>query len=219
MIYESKQVAALPVGRQAVIDRQGNLHRPRGDRGVDGDGDGTAGSGSGSSGLGALGAAATLVLSALVLVPAVVVLGAAWQGWRPVVIQTGSMEPAVPVGSLVVARPVAADDVAIGTILVMRPPGRSPVTHRVIDVDRETGLATTRGDANPSNDPDRYRLGDEELVARFVVANGGTLLVAAAHPLVPTALTTVAVLIVLPALFRRTASATWSTLRNGKKNR
>lgn len=99
-------------------------------------------------------------------------------GYRPVVIQTGSMGDAAPPGSLVVAAPRSADTIQVGDILVMRRPGSAPVTHRVIEIRQEsdTTFAITKGDANQAADPAPYALTDHELVARWVAPGAGSAL-------------------------------------------
>ena len=106
----------------------------------------------------------------------VVVLGALASGYRPVVIQTGSMGDAAPSGSLVVAAPRVAEAIDVGDIVVMRRPDSAPITHRVVGIEHsESGsIAITRGDANPADDPVPYEMADEELVARWVVPGVGS---------------------------------------------
>jgi len=77
-------------------------------------------------------------------------------GWRLEAVESGSMEPAFPVGSLVVVVPVEPSEVSVGMPLAFDPDdGRPLVTHRVVDVvEGPGGLAfRTRGDANATNDP------------------------------------------------------------------
>ncbi|HEV2892069.1 MAG TPA: signal peptidase I [Frankiaceae bacterium] len=72
---------------------------------------------------------------------------------------TGSMNPVVPPGALVVSRPVEATDIAKGDVVVFMPPAPfgqgTPVVHRVVDVTTADGnvLVRTKGDANPAEDP------------------------------------------------------------------
>src|SRR5919202_3542013 len=70
---------------------------------------------------------------------------------------SGSMQPALPLGSLVVVVPRDADAVRIGDVITFSPPGDDTrtVTHRVVDVeDIGDGVRVhTRGDANPVADP------------------------------------------------------------------
>jgi signal peptidase len=55
-------------------------------------------------------------------------------GATPYVIETGSMRPGMPPGTLVVDRPVAADDIAVGDVITYQLNSGDPtvVTHRVV---------------------------------------------------------------------------------------
>lgn len=86
----------------------------------------------------------------------------------PLAVTSGSMEPAVPVHSLIFVKEVAADDVRIGDIITFDPPGPTTrVTHRVVARERSGSrwYFQTKGDANPTTDdwrrglpnPERYR--------------------------------------------------------------
>jgi signal peptidase I len=113
---------------------------------------------------------------AAVVTGAVVVVGVGiFAGYRPVVIQTGSMGETAPPGSVVIAAPKAGDEIRTGDILVMHRPGRPLVTHRVaeLEITAERSFAVTKGDANPDLDPDVYPIGDRELVGRWVVPRLG----------------------------------------------
>lgn len=96
------------------------------------------------------------VTFSLLLPVATFLVAATLLGWRLEVVQTGSMEPLYPVGSLVVVRPVDPSAVRAGMPIAFDPnDGRDLVTHRVVQVlDSSTGLAfKTQGDANASADP------------------------------------------------------------------
>jgi signal peptidase I len=77
---------------------------------------------------------------------------------QAVVVLTGSMEPALPIGSIAfVEKDRSAETVQPGDILTFyRPdvPQRVLVTHRVVEVVRERGALgfRTKGDANSEND-------------------------------------------------------------------
>jgi len=77
--------------------------------------------------------------------------------WDLQVVLSGSMEPALPVGSVAFVRPVDSEAVAVGDIITYHPQA-SPdfVTHRVVEVVREGGSLSfvTKGDAN--DEPDNY---------------------------------------------------------------
>ena len=75
---------------------------------------------------------------------------------------TGSMEPRIPVGALVVSRPADATMLEPGDVIQFvppapyGPPGGGPVVHRVVDVSRDaegTVVLHTKGDANAAADP------------------------------------------------------------------
>ncbi len=126
-----------------------------------------------------VGGCSLLVLGCIAL--AVLALAA---GYRPVVIKTGSMGDAAPVGSLVVAAPRSAADIDVGDIVVMRRPGNAPITHRVVELQAEgdVAVAITQGDANPAPDAAPYPLGDDELVARWIVPGVGSAVEAIRDP-------------------------------------
>lgn len=77
-------------------------------------------------------------------------------GWRVDAVLSGSMEPRLQVGSLVVTRPVAPEAIVLGDIITFRPStvGENLITHRVIGIGRSSSLHfETKGDANDSPDP------------------------------------------------------------------
>jgi signal peptidase len=101
--------------------------------------------------------AAALAISVAVLLPLATFLVAVWLlGWQLQHVESGSMSPTYPVGSLLVTGDVAASDVLVGMPIVFedpREPGRL-VTHRVMALAPGEELAfITRGDANATNDP------------------------------------------------------------------
>lgn len=78
-------------------------------------------------------------------------------GWRVDAVLTGSMEPRLKVGSLVVTVPVEPDTIKIGDIITFRPTtgGRTMITHRVVGIAQNSPLRfETMGDANTRPDPD-----------------------------------------------------------------
>jgi signal peptidase I len=82
-------------------------------------------------------------------------------GLKPVIVVSGSMEPTMPTGSLLLAREVSAATVEVGDVVtVQRQNGRGLVTHRVVEVERaDKGWSLTlRGDANSVDDPAAYEV-------------------------------------------------------------
>lgn len=73
-------------------------------------------------------------------------------GHRLFAIRSGSMEPHLGVGDLVLVREI--DGAVVGDILTYRLPNGVVVTHRVVEVAARDGDATfsTKGDANPTAD-------------------------------------------------------------------
>ncbi|MCJ7509916.1 MAG: signal peptidase I [Dehalococcoidia bacterium] len=77
-------------------------------------------------------------------------------GYNSYVIYSGSMQPAVKVGSLLVSRPVDVNDLRVGDVITYRSPGNhTMLTHRIVDMRQEDGewVFQTKGDANPGPDP------------------------------------------------------------------
>lgn len=96
----------------------------------------------------------TLVV--LLMTAAVFIYVAPHIGWRVDAVLSGSMEPELKVGSLVVTRPVEAETIAVGDIITFRPPtvGENLITHRVVGIGQSSSLYfETKGDANDNPDP------------------------------------------------------------------
>jgi signal peptidase len=100
-----------------------------------------------------LGLVIGLALFALILPPVL--------SGRLAIVRGGSMEPAMPIGSIALTLPVTPDEVKVGDIIVFKPP-RHPtimnpnvnVSHRVIEVQADGELYfITKGDASEDPDP------------------------------------------------------------------
>jgi signal peptidase I len=83
-------------------------------------------------------------------------------GATPYVVLTGSMQPQMPPGTLVVVRPVAAEEITTGTVITYQLESGKPtvVTHRVtsVGVDAKGELRFgTKGDANKEPDAAQVR--------------------------------------------------------------
>ena len=76
-------------------------------------------------------------------------------GCKIYIVMSGSMEPAIKVGSMVAVRPLEPEEVQPGDIITFRSErGSTVATHRVSRVDTENGLLFyTKGDANDIEDP------------------------------------------------------------------
>ncbi|GEN79046.1 signal peptidase I [Actinotalea fermentans] len=105
-------------------------------------------------------------------------------GWLVQTVATGSMEPTVPTGSVIVSRPVDPGDIEVGDVIVFRSPSGATVsagadgvfeateamliTHRVVAV-RGSGpdlSFRTKGDGNANEDP--WSVGADLVRARYV---------------------------------------------------
>ena len=110
-------------------------------------------------------------LSVVAFLFAWVVIVWAAVGWEPMVVTTGSMQPAINPGDIVLSAP-PEDAVVLdaGTVITFEDPVRPGelITHR-IDTVNEDGTYTTRGDANSS--ADSYEVTTDELtgVGRLLV--------------------------------------------------
>ena len=98
-----------------------------------------------------------LLLIGLVVVTMLVARGVpAITGGTTFVVGGGSMEPTIPLGSAVMAVPVAATDLAVGDIVSLRAGEQHAVfTHRIIRLAERDGAVwlETKGDANAAPDP------------------------------------------------------------------
>jgi signal peptidase I len=104
-----------------------------------------------------VGGVAVVVVVAALAVVAAVGLVPLLTGASTYTVLTGSMQPTLPVGAVVVVRPVPVERIAVGDVVTFlaHDPGTSAtriVTHRVIGIDPGPVLRT-RGDANDAPDP------------------------------------------------------------------
>ena len=74
-------------------------------------------------------------------------------------VATGSMEPTIPTGSLIIVRDTDANAVQVGDVITFYSSdpliAGKPNTHRVVEIRQDNGqpVFTTRGDATPQDDP------------------------------------------------------------------
>jgi signal peptidase len=106
---------------------------------------------------------------------------------RPVAVVSGSMEPAVSTGALVLHKTVPASQLEVGDVVtVARTDGNGVVTHRIASLEpAEDGQAalTLRGDANQKDDPETYVVDKADRMDMAVPAVGGALMWMRAHPI------------------------------------
>lgn len=73
-------------------------------------------------------------------------------GFHPVVVLSGSMEPAFPVGSIVYYHACRFEELKDGDVVTFRAEN-SLVTHRITAVNGISRTLNTKGDNNPTEDP------------------------------------------------------------------
>ena len=95
----------------------------------------------------------TTALVVLVVVFAVFLMGSRLVGLQVFNVISGSMEPTYSVGDLFYVKTVDPDSVRVGDpITFVLNEDLVVATHRVVDIDAENRLFTTKGDANKSED-------------------------------------------------------------------
>lgn len=96
-----------------------------------------------------------LAVIILLMTAAVLIFMAPRFGWRVDAVFSGSMEPGLKLGSVVVTRPVGADEIKAGDIITFYSPlNEKLMSHRVIAVEEGSGLHfQTNGDASEDADP------------------------------------------------------------------
>ena len=75
-------------------------------------------------------------------------------GYSGYVVVSGSMEPTIPVGSIVYSKPSDPALMRAGDVIVFvdESRGPTPITHRIMTNNPMTGVITTKGDANENED-------------------------------------------------------------------
>lgn len=97
-------------------------------------------------------AAATVSGTVIVIVLLVATIGPRLLPYRTFTVLSGSMEPTIPVGSMIFDHEVDASELARGDVVTFHPPGQPDklVSHRVVRVEetKQGSFLVTRGDAN-----------------------------------------------------------------------
>jgi len=96
----------------------------------------------------------TIILVLLLAVAATILLPMLL-GFKEMAVLSGSMEPNIPVGSIIYVKPMEADQLEPGDVCTyMLADGSNYVTHRVVSVDAAAQTLVTQGDANDTPDGD-----------------------------------------------------------------
>lgn len=83
---------------------------------------------------------------------AVLLIGPNLLGMKSFAVLSGSMEPKIPVGSIVFVDEVEPATLQTSDVITYNLSGSTMVTHRVVDVDVENQSIITKGDANEVED-------------------------------------------------------------------
>ena len=73
-------------------------------------------------------------------------------GWQNLAVLSGSMEPNIPVGSMIIVKDVNPKELETGDVITFRVSDSTLVTHRVVENNKDTQEIVTKGDANEDND-------------------------------------------------------------------
>lgn len=130
---------------------------------------------------------AVLTAAAAVGIACALAWGATVAGWiQPFVVVSGSMEPEIRTGDLLIATPTPVDELAVGQVASI--PSRvteNVVTHRIVEVTPTgSGSAEIRmqGDANQSIDGETYVVAGEVWQPRWTIAGGGYAVATISRP-------------------------------------
>lgn len=102
-----------------------------------------------------------IVLIAVLIINITLIVGSyvnpgkvpAFLGYKPFIVLSGSMEPEILPGDLIITKNVAPEDIKVGDIITFRMDKSAAVSHRVTEVNTEEGLTFhTKGDANIGSD-------------------------------------------------------------------
>ena len=96
-------------------------------------------------------------------------------GYMPMKVLTGSMEPSIKVGDIVVVRKRPVSDIKIGDVITYKTEGNIYITHRVVQIFTEGNdlKFKTKGDAN--NIEDKDSIYEDQLIGKlaFRIPKGG----------------------------------------------
>lgn len=100
-------------------------------------------------------------------------------GYKMYIVMTGSMEPAINTGDLIIGKVPSESNIKEGDIVTFYSKGKSAsVTHRIIEQIEKDGKIyyKTKGDNNNSVDPDLVKFEDMQAIVSFRIAKVGKLI-------------------------------------------
>ncbi len=94
----------------------------------------------------------TTILIIVLAAMAIVLIAPRLLGYQSLAVLSGSMEPGIPVGSIVFTKEAEATQLEVGDVVTYRLSGNTMVTHRVIENDTVAEQLIMQGDANETPD-------------------------------------------------------------------
>lgn len=141
------------------------------------------------------------ILSTLILIILLILAGILFlprlAGCQEFAVLSGSMEPTIPVGSLVCDKKPDVSALKVGDIVTYQLSGDTLVTHRIIEIDDFSQNVTTQGDANNVADGSPVPYSNIIGVYAFHVPYLGYLSIYGKTPLGITGICVVLILIIL----------------------
>lgn len=104
----------------------------------------------------------TTILIIVLLIVAIILVGPTLVGGKTLAVLSGSMEPEIPVGSIVIVMDEEASNLQFGDIATYRMNGDTMVTHRVLENNIEEKYLIFKGDANDVPDANPILYSDVE---------------------------------------------------------
>lgn len=95
-----------------------------------------------------------VVIILITLAAALLLAVPSYLGWKQMMVLTGSMEPEIPVGSMVYIEETQPESLQEGDIITFSQKDGDVVTHRVVRNRSVEGELVTKGDANAEEDVD-----------------------------------------------------------------
>ena len=93
----------------------------------------------------------TLIIAVFAVVALLLVVPMIF-GCKNMAVLSGSMEPNIPVGSVVFVKETPMENIEAGDVITYRLSGNTMVTHRVVSIDTQNQQLITKGDANDVED-------------------------------------------------------------------
>jgi len=113
----------------------------------------------------------TTIITAIFVLLAFLLVFVRYIGFQPLIVLSGSMEPAYPTGSLVYVKETDVNKLKPGDVITFKYLENTPATHRIVEVlhdkaDPSALLFQTKGDANEAQDKEPVKA--EDVIGKVV---------------------------------------------------